>query len=40
MEHTRSREILVAIVALHDRRFTVENQPFVNGQIRGAWVSE
>lgn len=34
-EHTRGREILVVIVALHDRRFTVEDQPFVNGQIRG-----
>jgi hypothetical protein len=30
-EHTRSGEILVVIVALHDRRFTVEDQPFVNG---------
>jgi len=34
-EHTRVREILVVIVALHDRRFTVGDQPFVNGQIRG-----
>ena len=34
-EHTRGREILVVIVALHDRRFTVEDQPLVNGQIRG-----